>query len=139
MRRALPASALALVMSTAGAAAAMASCDERNMWAEFHSDPATGAGIGLARNLTGGLWGDLRMDGLGTNGATANLDAIYVVPQKFLWMEVYGGLGVDYALGTPRLGGHVIAGSQFWCFFTEDEYQLVNRRNVVRAGVRIRF
>ena len=140
MKKALLVTALTLALATASTATMFASDGERGMWVDFYGDQTPEAGIGLAKYLAGGLWGEARLNALGTDRVTAGVDVMYVVPKKvLLFLEMYGGVGLDFRLKTQELGGHVTLGSSFWWFFTEAEYRLVDRGTVLRGGFRLRF
>lgn len=118
-----------------------AATDPENVRAAVHfgggdDDKTLGASLRLVDNV----WLALSLDHLGAaDGPTYSLSGLYQVPQKFLFLNLYGGLGL-HGSGTGQAAAHVIGGAWFWIVFWETEYSLQSGEDSLhRTGFRVAF
>ncbi len=70
---------------------------------------------------------------------TLSVSGIYMVPRRFLFFKVYGGVGVNYQTNETKTDAHIVGGSEFLWFFSEYEYSLSSSEVRSRSGIRLRF
>lgn len=71
-------------------------------------DKTLGASVRLVNNF----WLTLSLDHLGAaDGPTYSLTGLYQVPEKFLFLTLYGGLGIHGSSAGEEAAGHVIGGA----------------------------
>ena len=61
---------------------------------------------------------------------------VYMIPRKFLIFRFYGGGGMEFSRNNGYLYPYVMAGTNFWIFFTEIVHPLRNNKS---PGYRLGF